>query len=93
MAEASATRRREIPLVSINAPASTNSGMATNGNGSMPDSIFCATVSSGISSIMNPAIVAMPMLKATGMPKASSTTNTTRRRIIPPVAPSARRSP
>ena len=81
IAEASATRRREMPLVSISAPASTNSGMATNGNGSMPDIILCATVSSGIPSAMKPAMVPSAMLNATGMPSASSTTNTMTSRI------------
>jgi hypothetical protein len=93
IAEASATRRREMPLVSISAPASTNSGIATNGNGSMPDIIFCATVSSGMPSVMKPAIVASAMLNATGMPSTSSATNTATRMITPCAAPAGRADP
>ena len=93
IAEASATRRREMPLVSISAPASTNSGMATNGNGSMPDIILWATVSSGISSAMKPAMVASAMLNATGMPSTSSMTKTMTRRIMPSTVPAAPANP
>ena len=82
-----------MPLVSIRAPASTNSGMATNGKGSMPESIFWATVSSGIPSTMKPAMVASAMLNATGMPSASSATKTMTSRIMPSTVRAARPSP
>jgi hypothetical protein len=82
VAEARATKRWEIPLVSISDPAKTKRGMATNGKGSIPASILWATVSNGILREKNPPMVATAMLNATGIPNPNNITNKMMRSVM-----------
>jgi hypothetical protein len=67
------TSLREIPPVSISAPAKIKKGIAINGNKSRAENILCTNTSKGILPSLASAIVeARPKEKATGTLKNNS---------------------
>jgi hypothetical protein len=81
------TSLREIPPVSIKAPARMNRGMARRGKESQPVKILCGRIIRGIFPFnRRPKIEARPMLKAMGILMAVKNRKT-RLRIIPIVYP------